>query len=54
VKARYLARIGVDGADILLALRALDHDLLHVDPDLLHPRAPELHVNEIQEFLDVS
>jgi len=48
-----LTRVGVDHADVLLALRALEHDLLHVDADLLHPGAVELDVDELQELLDV-
>jgi hypothetical protein len=31
----------------------LEHDFLHVDPDLLHPRAVELYVDELEELLDV-
>jgi len=50
----YLARVGVDHPDVLLALVALQHDLLHVDPDLLHARRVELEVDELQELLDVA
>ena len=49
----YLARVGVDGPDVLLALGALDHDLLHVHPDLLHPLAAQLQVDEFEELLDI-
>jgi hypothetical protein len=49
----YLARVGIDDPDVLLALRPLEHDFLHVDPDLLHPWAVELYVDELEELLDV-
>jgi hypothetical protein len=50
----HLARVGVDGADVELAVGPLQDDLLHVDPDLLHPLAPDLEVDELQELLDVA
>ena len=50
----YLAGVRVDHAHVLLALVSLHHDLLHVDPDLFHPRRPKLQVDELEELLDVS
>lgn len=50
----YLAGVGVHRPDVLLALVTLQHDLLHVDADLPHALALELHVDEVQELLDVS
>jgi hypothetical protein len=51
--ALYLARVGVDDPHVLLALGALQHYLLHVDPDLLHVGASNLYVDELEELLDV-
>ena len=51
---RHLARVGVDGADVELAVGPLQDDLLHIDPDLLHLLAPNLEVDELQELLDVA
>jgi hypothetical protein len=51
--SRYLTRVGVDHSDVLLALVSLDHNLLHVDPNLLHPLRPKFNVDQVQELLDV-
>jgi hypothetical protein len=31
----------------------LQHGLFHVDPDLLHPHASDLEVDQVQKLLDV-
>lgn len=49
----YLARIGIDGPDVELAVRSLQDDLLHVDADLLHAFAIGFQIDELQELLDV-
>ena len=36
----HLGWVGVDDAHVLLRLRALEHELLHVGPDDLIPRHP--------------
>jgi len=50
----YLAWVRVDVAHVLLAFRALKNDLFHVDPDLLHPRTPDLGVDQVEKFLNVA
>ena len=50
MRGNHLARVGVDGSDVLRPLVSLQYDLLHVDPDLLHASAPKLDVDKLQEF----
>lgn len=49
----YLTRVGVDRADVLHPLVALQDDLLHVDPDLFHALYSKLQIDELQETLDI-
>lgn len=49
-----LGGVGVDDADVLVAVRALEDDLLHVAADDAVVRDAQLGVDEVQELVDVA
>ncbi len=53
-KKEDLRRVGVDDADVLLALRPLENDLLHVHPDDLVHWLAEFVKDELDKLPDIA